>query len=261
MAANAQVRAHVRLHEWTEAETRARHALELDADNELAANLLALTLRQQGRLEESEAVSGGLLARAPDTAMSHSNSGWSSLQAGDHRRANQHFLEALRLDPNDDYARRGLLHSFNSRVWTYRIYFQFVAWLGRYRKEMRFLFIFLIYVVYRFVVTGLRTEFGREGVNWSVVVVATYLVLFGFGRSFGNLFLLLDRFARHALKRKEIAWSIFAGLIYAFLLGSLINAHAWPQAAILAAIVLLFLWGALEPHFSIGFGLSLKIGR
>ena len=181
--------------------------------------------------------------------MSHNNAGWSALQAGDHQRANQHFLEALRLDPNDDNSRRGLLHSFNSRVWIYRMFFQVVSWLGRFRKGMRIVFFVLIYTGYRFVITGLRTEFGSEGVHWSVVLIACYLVLFGFGRSFGNFFLLFDRFARRALTRKEKAWSFLAALIYGLLLASLIYDKAWPQAGVLIAIVGLFLWGVIAPRF------------
>jgi len=249
MALNAQVRAHILMHQWVQAEERARQVLELNAQNVLAANLLAVALRQQGRQHESEAVTAGLLARAPNSASAHSNAGWSALQTGDHRLANQHFLEALRLDPNDDHARRGLLHSFNSRVWIYRLYFQAVAELSRHRKEMRIVFFLLIYVVYRFLIVGLRTEFGAEGAHWSLVLVAFYLVLFGFGKSFGNFFLLLDPFARHALKGKEKAWSLFAAFIYGSLLFSLISVHAWLQAGVLIGVVGLFLWGVLEPRF------------
>jgi tetratricopeptide (TPR) repeat protein len=249
LALNAKARAYVRLMKWVDAEEQSRRVLAIAAHNQLAANLLAIALRQQGRLQESEAVTEGLLSRAPDTAMSQNNAGWSALQAGDYQRANQHFLEALRLDPNDDNSRRGLLHSFNSRVWIYRMYFQVVSWIGRYRKEMRLLFFVLIYGGYRFVVIGLRTEFGREGINWSLVLVACYLVLFGFGKSFGNFFLLFDRFARHALTWKEKAWSLFAAMIYGFLLTSLIMSKAWPQAGVLIAIVGLFLWGVLQSRF------------
>jgi tetratricopeptide (TPR) repeat protein len=249
LALNAQTRAYIELHDWKQAEANARQTLSLNARNELAANLLAVALRQQGRLAESDAVTAGLLAQVPENAMAQSNAGWSALQLGDHRRANQHFLEALRLDPDYDYARRGLLHSFNSRVWIYRFYFQFIAWLGRYRKAMRYVFAIVIYIVYRFVVTELSAQFGEEGLRWALVLAAIYLVILGFGRSFANLFLLLDRFARYALTRKEKGWSLVAGSIYGILLALLISEGAWPQAAVLIGIVIFFLWGVLVPRF------------
>jgi tetratricopeptide (TPR) repeat protein len=252
MALNAQSRAYIALQMWKEAETTARHVLELNARNDVAGNFLAIALRQQGRRKESEAISAALLAQVPDDAMSQCNAGWSALEGSDYRRANRHFLEALRLNPNYDSARRGLLHSFNSRVWIYRVYFQFVAWLGKHRKETRYFFLIVIYVAYRLVVSELRT-FGKEGVNWGFVVVALYLVIFGFGKSFGNLFLLLDPFARHALKRKEIGWSLFAGTLYGFFLYAFFVREAWPQLAFLSAILLFFLWGVLSARIQEAF--------
>ena len=254
LALNAQTRAYSDLHDWKQTEVNARYTLEINSTNELAGNLLALALRQQGRLQESEAVTASLLAHAPDSAMAQSNAGWSALHAGDHRRANQHFLEALRLDPDYDYARRGLLHSFNSRVWIYRIYFQFIAWLGKHRKGMRYFFLAVIYIAYRLVVTELRKEYGTEkSIYWIFVVMTLYFIIFGFGRSFGNFFLLFDPFARHALTPKEKRWSIFVGIFYGFILGVEIIGGAWPQAAILLAILAFFLWGVLFPRFQDAF--------
>jgi tetratricopeptide (TPR) repeat protein len=172
LALNAQTRAYNDLHNWPQTEIHARRVLQINARNELAANFLSISLRQQGRLQESRAVTTGLLGQSPDNALTQSNAGWSALQEGDYRGANQHFLEALRLNPNYENARAGLLHSFNSRVWIYRLYFQFIARIGRYRKEMRILFLVIVYVGYRVVLTELRTRFGREGIHWALVVIA-----------------------------------------------------------------------------------------
>jgi tetratricopeptide (TPR) repeat protein len=253
LALNAQTRAYNDLKEWRQSEIHARRVLALNANNNLAGNFLAIALRQQGRAQESEAVTAGLLSRAPDGALTQCNAGWSALQAGDPRRANRHFLEALRLKPNYDSARLGLLHSFSSRVWIYRLFFQYALWLGRHKKGMRIFFILTIYMGYRLAIVTLRTEFGPQGLQWGLVLVAFYLILFGFGRSFGNLFLLLDPFARHALTGKEKAWSILAGLVYGLLIASLISQAAWPQAGVLLVIVGLFLWNVLIPRFQDAF--------
>ena len=245
LALNSQSRAFGLLCKWVESEEVARRVLALHAQNEVASNLLAVALRQQGRVEESEAVSSSLLSHDPDSSMTQCNAGWTALHAGDYRRANQHFMEALRLNPESDFARRGLLHAFNSRVWIYRLYFSFVAWISRHRKETRYLFFGVIYVAYRVVVTTLRNNFGHEGLWWSMVLIALYLAVFGFGKSFGNLFLLLDRFARHALTRKEKLWTLFPAVIYGGILASLVVQHAWVQAGVLITILAFFLWGVL----------------
>ena len=253
LALNAQTRAYIGLHDWKLAEAHAHHVLTLAPRNENAANFLALALRQQGKLQESETVTANLLAQVPESTLTQVNAGWSALQAGDHRRANRHFLEALRLDPNCDYARRGLQHSFNSRVWIYRIYYHFIAWLSRHRKGSRYFFVAVVYIIYRLIVTELRTEFGGEGIHWALVVAALYFVIFGFGRSFANLFLLLDPFARYSLTRKEMGWSFFAGSVYALILGYEMSAQAWLQSAVLIAILAFFLWGVLSPRIQDAF--------
>jgi tetratricopeptide (TPR) repeat protein len=254
LALNAQTRTYVDLHEWAQAETSARRTMAIFTLNETAANLLAVALRQQGRLDESNAVTASLLAQVPDNAMAQSNAGWSALQAGDHRRANIHFMEALRLDPDYDYARLGLLHSFNSRVWIYRIYFQFVSWLGKHKDGMRYFWLIVIYLVYRVVIATIRTEMGsHDATYWIFVAVAFYLILFGFGRSFGNFFLLLDPFARHALTTKEKGWALFAATFYGIILGVEISGQAWTQVAILSAVPAFFLWGVFMPRLQDAF--------
>jgi tetratricopeptide (TPR) repeat protein len=245
LALNAKGRAFIGLSEWTQAEATARHTLSLDTDNDGAGNILAIALRMQGRVKESQAVTATMLAQAPEDALSQNNAGWAALQAGDHRRANRHFLEALRLDPNFDSARKGLIHAFNSRVWIYRVYFQFLAWMSKHKSGMRWAIVIFIYVVYRMVIGTMRAELGRDSGDWIAVVVAFYFIFFGFGRSFGNFFLLLDPFARHALGRKEIVLSSLVMLAYSFLLGVVIIDHAWPQTAILLALPGCFLWAVL----------------
>jgi tetratricopeptide (TPR) repeat protein len=253
LALNAQTRTYIDLHEWAQAEASARRTMAVYTLNETAANLLAVALRQQGRLAESNAVTASLLSQVPDNAMAQSNAGWSALQAGDHRRANIHFMEALRLDPGYDYARLGLLHSFNSRVWIYRIYFQLVAWLSKHKDGMRYFWLIVIYLAYRIVIATIRTEMGEHGTYWIFVAVAFYLILFGFGRSFGNFFLLLDPFARHALTGKEKAWAVFAATFYSIILGVEIAGQAWMQAAILSAVPAFFLWGVFMPRLQDAF--------
>jgi len=254
MALNAQTRAYSSLSDWRQAETSARRTLAIDPRNEQAVTFLSQALRFQGRLAESEAASAGLLAHVPDSAMAQCSAGWSALQAGDYRRANLFFMEALRLDPNYDYARRGLLHSFNSRVWIYRVYFQVIAWLGSHGRGMRIFFLVLIYVVYQFLLASLRAEYGSYNAQpWIFVAVIFYLVLFGFGRSFGNFFLLFDRFARHALTTKEKAWTLVPVALYTYVMYYEIDREAWIQTAILTGVLLFFLWGVLWPRFQDAF--------
>ena len=100
---------------WKDAEDCARSALRLDADDESASNLLAHVLRMQNRLDESEEESKRRLARNPENAFSFTNAGWAALQRGDVSDAESNFKEALRIDPEMEYARDGLKQSYRAR--------------------------------------------------------------------------------------------------------------------------------------------------
>jgi tetratricopeptide (TPR) repeat protein len=246
LAWNARTRAWCSQHKWREMETSARATLAVDPENDLAANFLAIALRHLGRRAESEQVVAQILARVPDDPIAQTNAGWSALEAGDHRRANEHFLTALRLDPHYEYARTGLLHSFNARVWFYRLYFRIVTAIGKMQVVGRYLTVIFIYIIYRIVVTQLEHQ-GRYGREAALVIVGYYILLLVFPRSFGNLFLLLDRFARHALTRKEKAWSAVAGLFYGLLLFAAYADQFWIPLALLLVPPACYLWSIFLP--------------
>ena len=245
LALNARTRAYLSLHDWKLAEEHARQTLSVYPNNTNAANFLSLALSQQGKTRESEAVATDLLAQAPDNLTAHMNAGYQALQTGAHARANQHFLEALRLNPNCDPARKGLLRSINARVWTCRIYYQFIALLWRHRILMRLLYGAVVCAMVWLIISQWHGELNRAGLQWSFVGIAVAWVMLGFGGSFANLFLLLDPLARHALTRTDLSWSIFSGSIYALIVGFEMGEHAWLQAAILLVVPVLFLGGVL----------------
>ncbi len=57
---------------------------------------------------------GSALANDPENALTHANQGWALLHRGDHERALEHFREALRIDPELEWA-RGRASSRRSR--------------------------------------------------------------------------------------------------------------------------------------------------
>jgi tetratricopeptide (TPR) repeat protein len=248
LALNARSRAHLGQHEWKEAEIWARRTLAIAARNDVAANILAIAVRKQGRLQESEMIAAELLARVPEDAASQNNAGWSALETGDYERANRHFVEALRLDPSCDTARDGLLHAFHSRVWLYRLYFRYIAWISSHTTGMQYVIFILLYVAYRVVIGAIRLGYGNRGFAWIIVVAAFYFVLLGYGRHFANSFLFLDRFARHALKPRDRNFAILAAIAYGLLVVLEGLLHAWLQMGILLIVPGCFLWAVLTPR-------------
>lgn len=189
---------------WAEAEEYCRKALAQDSDNSFAANLLASVLRMQGKQVESEFAASRLLADDPEDAFAHFNAGWAALQRHDHRTAEGHFREALRLDADFDAAREGLLESFKARSLFYRAYLRYCFWIQRFTAGTQWAIIIGLYLAYTFGRTILNHIHPLAG----VAVVILYL---GFGLwvwlapGIGSFLVLLDRSARHALKSAQ-AW-------------------------------------------------------
>lgn len=205
-AFTAEAQAHLMLEDWPAAERAARAALRLDADNTTAGNQLAQALRLQNKMAENAGHLAGMLARDPEDPFTHANAGWAALQRGEHRAAETHFREALRHDPDFESAREGLLNSFRARSPIYRAYLKYCFAIQRLSAASRWGVIIGLYVAAR-----LASQL-RGGVGLAIIALYFLFCLWVWvARPVGNLMLIFDRFARHALRRDESLESLIVG--------------------------------------------------
>jgi predicted Zn-dependent protease len=193
-----------------EAERAARQALALDAENEAAGDSLADALRMQGRLEESAAQIGGLLARNPENPWTHSSAGMLALQRGEVRTAEKHFLSALRIEPEHREAREGLLHAFRARSPFYRAYLKYsfmMEKLGRTGRGMVVIGLLVLMQLSNMAFVGKLAPIGMVLVAFYCLFVLWIWV----AKGVGNLLLLFDRFARRALRSDEKSEAFVVG--------------------------------------------------
>jgi len=213
-ALSAKANAFCAMDRWAEAEEWSRRALALDGDNAMAANILAHTLRMQGKRQLNTEAVERLLAADPEDSFAHVNAGWSALHSRDQGRAEQHFREALRLDPESDMAREGLLEAFRARSWFYRAYLSYCFFMQRYtegKQWMIFLGAFFIYQVSRHYLESLNPVYAGVLVAvWLGLVLWVWLA-----PGIGNFLILLDRSARLALKPGERHQGIAVGGVFA----------------------------------------------
>jgi Tfp pilus assembly protein PilF len=203
-AFTAEAQAHLQLEQWPQAEQAARRALALDADNSMAANQLAQALRLQNKLGENASHLAGMLARDPEDPYTHTNAGWAALQRGQRHEAESHFREALRLDPDFEPAREGLLNSFRARSPVYRAYLNYCFFMQRLSAGSRWAVILGLYFGQRIAST----------MRYGFVVVALYMLFVLWvwvAKPVGNFFLLFDSFARYALRPREKREAIVVG--------------------------------------------------
>jgi tetratricopeptide (TPR) repeat protein len=86
----------------------AEAGLALDADDADCARLRAQALMRLGRRREAREAAALALQLAPEASATHAAAGWIELGAGNLPRSREHLREALRMDPMNHDAARGL---------------------------------------------------------------------------------------------------------------------------------------------------------
>jgi Tfp pilus assembly protein PilF len=206
----AQAQVYMNESKWKEAEESARTALAIDPEHDEAGRILAETLRLQGRTNENVAEVARILERDPESAPNHAAAGWAALQRGDRKAAEAHFLEALRIRPDTESAREGLLASLKARSPVYRAYLAYAFFMQRLAPRMQWVVIIGLLVgvrVARNLLTGPLAPLGLlVGALYFFFVLWVHLA-----SGVGHLMVWLDRTARHALRPREAVDGLVVG--------------------------------------------------
>jgi tetratricopeptide (TPR) repeat protein len=251
---NALANAHTKLGQWQRAETACLRILELDSDDAAALNLLAQALRHQGRWKESREVVNRLLAQQPNDAFGHANAGYGALAAGDHLRANEHFLEALRMAPDFDLARVGLLASLRARIWIIRWNLRIISLLhrpGTFLNVSLAVFGFLAgMVLLSYAATALdkiRLHMGTFVFGALFAALLIYVFCSVLIYILGDFFLLFDPLGRHAMTREEKIKVCMPGAVIVALIAMLFSKGAWGIGLCLSLFMLALIFTIRYP--------------
>ena len=185
---------------WKDALESAEKGLEIDAEHVGCTNLRAMALMKLGRREEAGTTIDAALHRDPENAVTHANQGWTLLERGEHVKAMEHFREALRLEPEMEWARQGIVEALKAHNVIYRAMLKYFFFMSRLTKQAQWGIIIGAYVISRF----LRGPF-----LWLYLIFA---VMTWIAPSLFNLLLRINRFGRLALSRDEIVASNWVGL-------------------------------------------------
>lgn len=201
------------LRDWSAALADSEAALRINAANTFAQNLRATALRQLGRAAEADAVGARTLEQSPEDAYSHSTQGWTLLQRGEIARAQGHFREALRLEPDFEPARAGMLEALKARNPVYRAMLAYFMWMGRQSTRIQWAFMLVTFFGPRFARRIAATSPSIAPVIWVLLTLFyAFIYLSWTAGVMFNLLLRLDRFGRLVLSRAErIATNWFGG--------------------------------------------------
>jgi Tfp pilus assembly protein PilF len=213
---------HLALRDWNAALADAEAGLALNPEDVRCANMRALALVRLGRKEEAAATVGYALERAPENAFSHANQGWTCLHRNDPKQAQVHFREALRLSPDMEFARQGMLEALKARNPIYRGILAYYLWMGRQSGRTQWIFIIGIYITMRLMRSGAESSPVWGKFLWPVMIAFyAFIYLSWTAHPMFNLLLRLDRFGRFVLSREERAATNWYGASVAVLAGCL----------------------------------------
>jgi tetratricopeptide (TPR) repeat protein len=207
------------LRRWPAALADAEAALRRNAENTYAQNLRATALRQLGRADEAAEAGARTLARDPEDALSHASQGWTLLHRGDPRGAQTHFREALRLAPQLELAREGMLQAIKARNPIYRALLAYFLWMGRQGRAVQWVFVLVTLFVPGLIRSAVATQPSLGIVLWPLLVAFYLFVYLSWTAApLSNLILHLHPFGRLVLDRQErvASWLYGGSLLLVF---------------------------------------------
>lgn len=213
---------HLMTSDWKLGLECAERALQIDGEHVRATNLRAMALTQLGRRAEAGQTIDSALSRNPDIALTHANQGWNLLHKGEPKKALDHFREAMRLDPTNDWARQGIVEAMKARIFIYRWILKYFLWMGRLKAGSRWGVVIGLWVAFN-VLIRVEEKYPEYGPYlWPLLYgYIGFVLLSWLAQPIFNTVLRVSRYGRHALtKDQTFASNCILGLL-------LLSGAAW----------------------------------
>ncbi len=187
---------------WQQALQSAETALQFDPEHIDALNLRSMALMRMGEGDAAVSNLDTALSHDPENARVHANRGWSLLYARQPEAALDAFRQALRLMPELEWAREGMLEALRARYRVYRLFQRYRFWLSKYGARQQIL-LMILWII------ALRLLFAYAGDSWPFVTIGLMVAYFGFVlmtwlvEPLFNIFLCFDAHGKYLLTPQE----------------------------------------------------------
>lgn len=231
--------------DWSAALAVAEEGLELDPEDVGCANLKSMALVKLGRKQEAARTLDGVLSRDPENEISHANQGWTYLEQRKPDKALEHFREALRLNPNLDWARAGMVEALKARYLVYRLLLAYFLWMAKLSGKASWAIIIGGYIGYRALRELADNHPALAPWIWPILYAyVAFVIMTWVGVPLSNLALRLNRFGRMALSRDQVIASNWIGgtlliTLILFALWIVTDDNAFGLAALLCSPLIL----------------------
>ena len=201
---------------WELALFNAEKGLEFEPDHEGLANLRTMALVKLNRTAEARDTVDSTLYKNPENPAAHANKGWVEIERGNYAEAQKSFLEALRINPNNEHAREGLKESIKAKNLLYRVVLRYFLWMSKLSEGRQWLVIIGAYVAFRLVRTVAKSNPEWQPFLMPLIVVYLFFVYSSWvAQPISNLILRIHPLGKHALTGDEKNGSTLAGLCLA----------------------------------------------
>jgi len=211
--------------QWAAGLDAAERGLQLDAEHVTCTNLRAIALVKLGRKDEAGTTIDAALAKNPENSITHANQGWTLLEKRNPTKALEHFREALRLDPDNEWARQGIVEALKAKHFIYALMLRYFLWMAKLTPNMQWGIIIGGYFANR-ILTSIGKSY-PDLVPWLLplrILYVAFALLTWTAEPLFNLLLRLNRFGRMVLSDEQT------------------TASNWVGGCILGALVMLGLW-------------------
>ena len=209
-------RIHLHNKDYEEALHIANEGLAIEPDNINCLNTRTIALVKLNKKDEAFATIQDALTEDPHNPSTHANTGWAMLEQRNYKMALQHFYESLRIEPNNEWARSGMIEALKARYWIYRIFLRYMFWIGNLKPQQQWFFIIGIYVLAQILK---RLSNSIPKLEWIITPLLIAYGLFAFStwiiQPLFNLLLFLHPKGRYALDSEERKTSILVGVALA----------------------------------------------
>lgn len=228
---------------WSRALEFADAGLGVDPMHRECLNLRSLALQQLGRKDEAGATIKVALRGAPDDARTHWTKGVLSLHGGASKEALEHFREALRQDPNNEVARRGLLHALRSKNPVYRGLMAITFWFLRFSLRMRQVLVVGVLASWVAARQTLQHTGHDDAAKWLLRGVALTVLGSVFSIPLYDLVLMRHSLGCNALSDRERRMARTVAVLFGFGFVAMLVNVAWDSPVAKDASGLLFALG------------------
>jgi tetratricopeptide (TPR) repeat protein len=218
--------ANIHLHEsrWREALNAAEQGLQFNPEHVGCTNLRAVAMVKLGRKAEAGRTIDTALSKNPENSLTHANQGWTLLEQGEPKKAAEHFREALRLDPQNEWARHGIIEALKARNIIYALMLKYFLWMAKFGRKGQWGIILGGYLGNR--ILGAIAHTYPELAPWILPLQIFYVVfvlMSWMAYPFFNLLLRLNKFGRLVLSREQAVATNWFGLCLLLALAGLVG--------------------------------------